>query len=157
MITTKFMGRELHLYLSASAQFEIDELTDAWNAGHLEGAALSDILTGSGGEAGEFLAQVAGILSEAGAAAREYLGRERGDAMDGRAIARMLPLATPRDLLELRGAVTKALTEGYGTGGTQAAEQEIDTGLEEIERRERAEGKKPRPGRRFSGWRRWRA
>jgi hypothetical protein len=157
MVTLKFMGHELHLYLSAAAQFEIDELTDAWNAGHVDGATLTDILTGIGPERGEFLAQVAGILSEAGAAARKYVGRERGDALGGDAIARLLPVITPKDWLQLREAVTRAMAEGYGTGGEQAAEEEIDLGLQEIERQERAAGKKRRPGRRCSGWLRSRA
>lgn len=157
MVTLNFMGHELHLYLSASAQFELDALADAWNAGHLDGASLADILTMSGEEAGELLAQAAGILSQAGAAAREYIGRERGDAMTGDAVAKLLPVMTPKDLLQLRGAVTRAMTEGYGISGREAAEQEIDLGLEEIERQERAAGKKRGPGRRFFGWRHSRA
>ena len=155
MIKLKLMGRELHLYFSAAASFALDALEDAWNAGHLEGSTLSEILGGTGAESGEALAQAAGILSEAGAAAREYIGLPRGDAMNGDDVARMLPLLTPKDLLELRRAVTEALAEGYRAGGEEAAEQEVDLGLLEIERRERAEGKKDVPGRRCFGWPRW--
>jgi len=153
MIRFDFMGHELHLFLSASAMFEIEELEDAWNAGHVEdGATISDILSASGAEGGEALALTAGILSEAGAAAREYLGKARGDVMTGDAFVRLLPMLTPKDLLALRGAVTEALAEGYRESGEQAAEEEIDLGLQEIERRERAEGKKDGPGRRFFSW-----
>jgi len=157
MITLHIMGKELHLYLSASAGFELDELEDAWNAGHVEnGKTISDILSAPGAEGGEALALTAGILSQAGAAAREYLGRPRGDVMSGEAFTRLLPLLTPKDLLALRGAVTEALAEGYRYSGEDAADREIDLGLLELERRERTEGKKDGPGRRCCGWPRWR-
>lgn len=155
MIRMIFMGRELHLLFSAAALFEIETLCEAWNAGHIEDASISEMIAASGPESGEALARVAGILSEAGASAREYTGQARGDAMSGDALMKLLPVMTPKDLLDLRTGVTEALAEGYRVSGTEAADQEIDLGLQEIERQERAAGKKGRPGRRFFAWPRW--
>ncbi len=113
MIHTKFNGREICLYLSGQAMFEMDEVRMEWNDGHVEPVLnAQELLLDLDGERLQVLARVAEILQHAALGARRVLGQEPFEAASAQEI---LALAKPRDISVLQMACMKAVVEGYRT------------------------------------------
>ena len=113
MIKTKFNGREILLYLSGQAMFELDEICVAWNDGHVERVSgMGELLTELDRERLQILAEAAEILQRAALGACRMLGRDEFDVVSA---GEILALAKPLDVLSIRNAVMRAVVDGYKT------------------------------------------
>lgn len=115
MIKTRFNGREIFLYLSGQAMFELDEIKTAWNDGHVQAEAVlgvAEIVMKMDAERIEVLFQSVEILERAALAARRALGRDEFDVVTAETLR---AVAKPKDMLELQKAVMKAIVDGYAT------------------------------------------
>lgn len=148
MIQVTFNDKPLHLYLSGWAMFQLDELRHAWNEGHNPDervASIWDIIAGGTSiddgetkrqvefdpaETFDVLCQVTEVLSNAGELARKALGFEKGHTVTAQLLR---DLATPKDILSLKSAVAKAITEGYRLEAGKAIE--VDVFAQEIQKK----------------------
>ena len=115
MIKTKFNGREIFLYFSGQAMFELDEIKTAWNDGHIEDEAVlgvAEILTKMDSERIDVLFESVEILEKAALAARKALHQDEFEVIP---VSVLSALAKPRDVMQLQAAVMRAITDGYKT------------------------------------------
>lgn len=113
MISTKFNGREIALYLSGAAMFELDEIKMLWNDGHVEPVlGVQELLGEMDSERIQVLAQTVEILERAALGANKVLGREEFQVVTANEI---LTLAKPLDIVNLQTAAMRAIVEGYRT------------------------------------------
>lgn len=113
MIKTRFNGREIWLYLSGQAMFEINEIEVAWNDGHVDRiSGVAELMSGTDPARGEVLAAVVEILERAALAAKRAMQQDGFEVVPA---GEILALAKPKDVLALRNAVLFALRDGYAT------------------------------------------
>lgn len=113
MINTKINGRQICLYLSGQAMFELDDVKMAWNDGHTEPVLnVQEILLELDSERVQVLAEVVEILERAALAAKRALGQ---DVFEIVTAGQILALAKPKDVLILNRAALKTIIEGYAT------------------------------------------
>ena len=113
MINTKINGRQICLYLSGQAMFELDDVKIAWNDGHTEPVLnAQEILLELDSERVQVLAEVVEILERAALAAKRALGQ---DVFEIVTAGQILALAKPKDVLILQRAALKTIIEGYAT------------------------------------------
>ena len=115
MIKTRFNGKEIFLYFSGQAMFELDEIRHAWNDGHVVDEAVlgvAEIVAKMDTERVGVLFDSVEILERAALAARRALGQDLFDVIPAAALA---ALAKPKDVIGLQAAVMRTISDGYKT------------------------------------------
>lgn len=115
MIKTRFNGKDIFLYFSGQAMFELDEIKTAWNDGHVQDEAVlgvAEIIMKLDAERLEVLFRAAEILQRTALSAKRALHQEAFEVIPAEILA---ALAKPRDVLGLQAAVMRAIADGYAT------------------------------------------
>lgn len=115
MIKTRFNGKEIFLYFSGQAMFELDEIRQAWNDGHVADDAVlgvAEIVAKMDTERVGVLFDSVEILERAALAARRALGQDLFDVIPA---AELAALAKPKDVIGLQAAVMRTISDGYAT------------------------------------------
>lgn len=115
MIKTRFNGKEIFLYMSGQAMFELDEIKLAWNDGHVPEEAVlgaAEILTKMDAERLDVLYQVIEILERAALSARKALHQDEFEIVTRDTLA---AIAKPKDFVALQAAAMRTITDGYAT------------------------------------------
>lgn len=113
MINTRINGKDISLYLSGQAMFELDDIKVAWNESTTEPVLnAQELMLDLDTERVQILARIVEILERAALAAKRALGQDEFQVVTA---AEILALAKPRDILVLQSAAMKAIIEGYAT------------------------------------------
>lgn len=115
MIKTRFNGKDIFLYFSGQAMFELDEIRAAWNDGHVADEAVlgvAEIIMKLDAERLEVLFRAAEILQRTALSAKRALHQEEFEVIPAGELA---ALAKPRDVLGLQAAVMRSISDGYKT------------------------------------------
>lgn len=115
MIKTRFNGKEIFLYFSGQAMFELDEIRHAWNDGHVADEAVlgvAEIVAKMDTERLDVLFRAAEILQRTALSAKRVLHQEEFEVIPAEILA---ALAKPRDVIGLQAAVMRAISDGYAT------------------------------------------
>jgi len=115
MIKTRFNGKDIFLYHSGQAMFELDEIKLAWNDGHVQEEAVlgvAEIITKWDMERADVLFRSVEILERCALAARKALSQEEFEVIPASVLS---ALAKPKDVMNLQAAVMRAITDGYKT------------------------------------------
>ena len=115
MIKTRFNGKDIFLYFSGQAMFELDEIRAAWNDGHVQDEAVlgvAEIIMKLDAERLDVLFRSAEILERAALSARRALHQEEFAPIPAEELA---ALAKPRDVVGLQEAVMRTIADGYKT------------------------------------------
>lgn len=115
MIKTRFNGKEIFLYFSGQAMFELDEIRHAWNDGHVADEAVlgvAEIVAKMDTERLDVLFRAAEILQRTALSAKRALHQEEFEVIPAEILA---ALAKPRDVIGLQAAVMRAISDGYAT------------------------------------------
>lgn len=127
-ITFEYGPKRLHLYFNGNAMFEVDALDD----GIAEDAPEAlERMQAQNAEGYLTLCKIAHILATQGELSRRLLQYtpERIPTVD-----ELLLVLTPRQMLSLRSAVLRAISEGF-SGSDDGEDSDIDTGLAELEKK----------------------
>lgn len=115
MIKTRFNGKDIFLYFSGQAMFELDEIRQAWNDGHVQDEAVlgvAEIIMKLDAERLDVLFRAAEILERAALSAKRALRQEEFAPIPAEELA---ALAKPRDVVGLQEAVIRTIADGYKT------------------------------------------
>ena len=118
-----FCNKVYHLAYTAKAMFEIQDIS-----GEKE---IMEILIDNTRDGFGLFCQAAEIMSQAAEDLRRYEGAKPGDVLTAEFIAMA---ARPVDLLELKGAMTRAVAYGFGREINDEKE-EVDLGLAELQKK----------------------
>ena len=122
--------KTLYLYFNGNAMFAVEALDDGRSDDHPEVLQLMQEMTVDGVTA---LCKVASILATQGELCRRYLHYTPERIPPGE---ELLQLLTPVQLLSLRSAVIRAINDGWSQAEkTSDDEEDIDTGLAELEKK----------------------
>lgn len=120
--------KTLHLYMNGSAMFEIQALDDQNAADQPD---VLDRMMENNADGFSLLCKIAHILATQGELCRRYL---QYTAQRIPTEQELLLALSPIQMMHLRGAVIRAINDGYGKAEI-GDEGDIDTGLAELEKK----------------------
>lgn len=122
----RFGRQEYPLIFNGAAMFDTQELTDD---------SIIERVSKPDREGFELLCKTAAILSEQAELCRRCEGHTPEKPLDA---ARLMQMAMPTDILDMRAAVIDAIARGYRRE-LQNEDDEIDLGLMEIQKKRESE------------------
>ncbi|WP_434310479.1 hypothetical protein [Hominifimenecus sp. rT4P-3] len=118
-----FSGKTYRLAYTAKAMFEISDFA--------KDKEIMEILMDHTKEGFSLFCQTAEAMSQAAEELRRYESGQEGAVLTAKEIQMM---ARPVDLLNLKGAMTKAIAYGFGRE-IQEENDEVDVGLAELQKK----------------------
>lgn len=122
-VSVIFGGKEYFLAYSAWAMFQIQDLSPE--------KGVMEVLAAQGSDGFSLFCEAAEVMSEAAEKIAGYEGKTIRETLDS---GKIMSMARPVDLLELRRAMLEAVAHGYGREMNEEKE-EIDLGLAELQKK----------------------